>query len=192
MSIENRGSEGYENWKATEELSVENRTAKQKRWAELEAEVDEIVDGLDHPIDKGIRSSVIALKAHEFPTYQSCEGHINNEEHGEKFPWVWIAVPEPEGVDGDEQKEKEWTLENLKLQKKMMDLMNEFYKNRKTDFDSRLSFKPNGIYGAFTIKSMGAEVMELYSGNELMEKQQAYRKELAEFAEFLKDKFLDE
>ena len=83
----------------------------------MAAEVEEVTDGLGKGIDKGIKEAVIAMKAYDFPTDHSCEGHLEGE-HGLPYPWVRIYAPEPEGWQDSEEKQKEWTVENLKQQQK--------------------------------------------------------------------------
>lgn len=65
------------------------KSEKEKQWEALREKVEGIRDGLDMPVDEGIKESVIALLAHEFPTSQSCEGHLDR---GGRAPWVQIKA----------------------------------------------------------------------------------------------------
>jgi hypothetical protein len=54
-------------------------------WEEAEAFAAHLVDRLGCPIDSGIREAVVALNLLDFPTSQSCEGHLD---HGCSYPWI--------------------------------------------------------------------------------------------------------
>lgn len=164
---------------------------KQKEWDRVRGEVDAIADALGKGVDEGIKEAVIALRACGFTTDQSCEGHIGKDDHGLSFPWVQIYAPEPESWQESEQKKEEWIVENLKQQKKLMDLFEEFYQNRETPFESRLTFAAVGDFGGFRLQSFGAELTRLLSLAEKGAKLELYRKEMNEFAEFLKKKFFE-
>ena len=157
---------------------------KKFRLNKLKKRVEETTDKLGMPIDAGIKEAVIAFNVWEFPTYQSCEGHFDKK--GEAYPWVEILVPVPKGIKDNGKEEKERTLENLKHRKRMTGMLGEFYKERKTSSDAKLSFSNIGIYGGFRIQSAGAEKMPLFSGKEQKEKLKLYRKEMDDFAKFLK------
>ncbi len=187
MNIENEHpEENYSNWKAPEVSS--EKSEKQKKWEQIAAEVEQITDSLGKGVDEGIKETVIALKAYEFPTDQSCEGHMEGE-HDHPYPWMQIYAPEPEGWQEDEEKQKEWTRENLKEQQKMLDLLAEFYQSRNTPFDARITFDKVGAFGGFRIQSMGADTMQLLNKEDLAEKVKAYKQEMADFTEFLKDRY---
>jgi hypothetical protein len=72
----------------------------------------------------------------------------------------------------------------------MLELLSEFYQERKTSFEARLTFENIGAYGGFRVQSFGAEIMELLSVDEQKEKLKLYRKEIDDFTEFLKNKFI--
>mgnify|MGYP001572842599 CR=1 FL=1 len=189
MMTEDEGSENHASWKVPEKF-VE-KSEKQKRWEGLETEVEKITDRLGKGIETGIKESVIALKMYEFPTRQSCEGHPERE-HGLPYPWVEIVIPAPEGWREDQEKKNAWKRENLKEQKKMLDLLSEFYQNRDTPLDARIVFDPSGALGGFRIQSMGANTMELLSPEERSRTHQLYKKEMEDFTDFLKERFFKE
>ncbi len=170
------------------------RSGKEKRWEQERRNVEEITDKLEEGIDEGIKDTVIALRVLEFPTSGSCEGHTSGE-HGTPYPWIDICVPRPEGYEEDEEdreKRHEWNIENLKEQKRMIDLLDEFYSDRKTPFDVMISFRHIGIYGEFRLQSFGADIMELMTPEEQEEKRRQYKKELDDFAQFCKEEYLAE
>lgn len=174
---------------SSEEQKEAVKSGQEIAWEQKRAEVDKITDKLGLGVDEKIKEAVIAFRVHEFPTCQSCEGHLGEkEEHGEPFPWVHMLTPEPKGWRQSEEKKREWTIENLKQQQKMMDYLAEFYKDRETLFDARLTFKNVGAFGGFRVQSFGSEMMELLSSKEQKSKLELYRKEMDNFAQFLKDK----
>lgn len=178
-----------------EPTDKKHESDKEIIWAQKLAEVDRIVDKLGKPVDGKIKEPITAFLVNGFVTNGSCEGHIaevGEKKHGLPHPWVDVCAPEPEGWKEDEEKKKEWTLENLKQQKRMIDLLAQFYESRKTPFDARLSFSKVGRYGNFRVQSFGAETMQLLSPDEKIAKQELYRKEMDDFAQFLKEKFLSE
>lgn len=171
------------------------KSEKEEKWEKERLEVDRLADGVGYGIEEGIKEAVIALRVSGIMTDQSCEGHLNNEEEGgESFPWIRVYAPEPEGwdgSDGEEKKrmEKEWKIENLKQQKLVMDLLEEFYEKREVEFDARLNFRYVGIFGGFILQSFGGDMMELLSPEEKKEKFNLYKKEMKDFTEFLKNKY---
>lgn len=122
---------------------------KELEWERKVEEIEKITDGLGYPIDKGIQHTVAAFNLSEFPTDGSCEGHPEGD-HGEPFPWVDVC-PEPEGLLEDEALQKKWKKENLLLQKNILGLLEEFYKNRQTPLELRLMPRPIGAFGAFRV-----------------------------------------
>jgi hypothetical protein len=74
----------------------------------------------------------------------------------------------------------------------MLGLLNEFYQERKVTFEAQLSFQPIGAFGGFRIQSAGATTMSILPPEEQREKRKEYKKEIDEFAKFLRDKFFAE
>lgn len=176
------------------EEKPEENPEKMILWDQKRKETDEIKDDLNLGIDEGIKEAVTAFRIYEFPTSQSCEGHLNGK-NGEPFPWVQIYAKQPKEWKDSEGQEKEeleknWTIENLKQQQKMMNCLAEFYEGRETSFDARLVFSNIGAFGGFRVQSFGAETMKLLSPEEQGGKLRLYRKEMDAFANYLKSKFL--
>lgn len=165
---------------------------KEILWEKKRAEIEMIADRLGKGIDEKIKEAITALAVYEFPTSQSCEGHIRGEEEGEPYPWVEIDSPEPENWEKDEEKKKEWRAENLKQQKRVIDLLEEFYQTRQTAFDARLHLRNIGAFGAFRVQSAGAEIMDLLPSEEQKKKLELYRKEIDDLTAFLKEKYFSE
>ncbi|MEK7120281.1 MAG: hypothetical protein AAB824_01945 [Patescibacteria group bacterium] len=66
------------------------RDTKRARHKQTLKEITGRTDRLGMPIDKNIKSLVVALILNGFITYQSCEGHTD---HSMGAPWVDIAAP---------------------------------------------------------------------------------------------------
>lgn len=164
---------------------------KEERWQKAIELTNNIVDGLGKPIDSGIKPVVIALLANKVPTTKSCEGHphINNNTHGPSYPWVAISTPDPEGWRDNEEVQKKWKLENLQQQQRMLDYLTDFYKDRETTYGDQIRIDFGNIYGSFRIQSTSGAIMELLSPEEQQSKIAMYRKEMDDFAEFLKNKY---
>jgi hypothetical protein len=158
---------------------------RQDYWEQKREEVDHLADGLGNPIDEDIKESVVALRAHEFPTYASCDGH------GSSGPWIQVEALAPEDWRESEAKQKEWQRENLRQRDRITELLNEFYRERQTPSDIRLALERHGIFGAFRIQSAGAEAIGDLSLSERQEKYRLYKKEMDDFTEFLRMKFFN-
>ncbi len=168
--------------------------SEQLIWDEERAKVDEITDNVGLNIDEKIKDAVTAFRIRGFITSQSCEGHIRGDEkYGASFPWVEVYAPAPTGWKEakDEKKkelEREWIIKNLEQQQKMMGYLSEFYKDRQTPFDARLTFDRIGAFDGFRVQSFGARMMRLLAPEEQVRKHQLYRKEMNDFTNFLKSR----
>jgi len=182
----------------SQEQGEPSKSEKEIVWEQRQTEVNKITDRLDLGIDEKIKEAITAFRVYGFATNQSCEGHAGKEEkHGASFPWIEIYVPEPKDWQkskGQEKKqiEQEWTIENLKQQQKMMGYFEKFYRDRKTPFDTKLTFDHIGLFGGFRVQSFGAEIMKLLPPTEQHKKLELYRKEMDDFTKFLKDKYFSE
>ncbi len=179
-----------------EEFPKQEKSEKEIAWEQGRSEVDKIADKLGLGVDDKIKEAVTSFRILGFATSASCEGHIGeiNDEgrtHGVPYPWIDLYTPEPKGWKESEKKKNEWAVENYTQQQKMMNLLEEFYKDRETQFDARLTFKGIGTYGGFRIQSFGADMMRtLLTIEEQSEKLELYRKEMNDFTSFLKNKYL--
>ena len=187
MSIDQPGFE-------PEPMNQEAKSKKELAWDQKRAEVDTIGDGIGTGIDEKVKEPVTALLMYGFSTEASCAGHLSLEDgddHGESYPWIRIDSPEPAGWEENEEKQLEWKTANLKQQKKMMDLLTEFYAKQKTPFnDAQLAFDRVGAFGGFCLQSFAAEMTMLLSPEEKLVKLELYRKEMNDFTNFLKEKYL--
>ena len=120
------------------------KSEKEIAWDKRREEVDKITDRLGLGIDEKIKESVAAFLVHEFTTSQSCEGHTGEE----KKAWSFFSLGrslcsrtermERNKGRKEKQLDREWTIENLKQQQKMMDFFAEFYQGRETPFDTKV------------------------------------------------------
>lgn len=166
--------------------SKEAENEKEKRWFELKAEVELIVDGLGKGIDDGIKEGVTALMALDFPTDGSCDGH------GISGPWVDVYAPEPDGWRESEEKRQEWREANTKERIKMDKLLEEFYKNREVPNEVMLILEKRG-FEAFRLQSNGYEDLVYASKHkeQSQEKAKKFKEEMDKFIEFLKEKYFN-
>ncbi len=63
--------------------------SKKKEWEKRLMELENVVDGLGHPIEEGIKEGVVALNMLGFSTSGSCEGH---DDWGLPTPWVQMET----------------------------------------------------------------------------------------------------
>lgn len=81
------------------ESQPESNEAKEKQalWNRTIEELDRVADKLGKPIDAGIKETVAAFIVNEFPTYGSCEGHVE-ERFDKKIklrPYIAVGLDEP-------------------------------------------------------------------------------------------------
>jgi len=157
-------------------------------WAKAEEEVNNIIDGLGLGIDNNIKGVVASFRVHGFPTTGSCEGHPDDKEHGNDYPWIEICADEPDGWRESEVVQNQWRAENLRQRSRVEELLVEFYGSRSTS-NSKLILINKGIYGAFRIQGSSIE------GKSLEDPEEQHKRQLDEmnaFSDFLKEKFLSE
>ena len=183
---EHSPKEEYANWKAPDAVT-ERADEKQKRWDEITAEIETIGDGRGHGIDEGIKKPIIGLMSFDFPTSQSCEGHL--DQSGTPFPWVQIMADEPEQYDHPPETNPKWIALNQIQRDKMVLLLEEFYTNRNTTPDAKIIMDDIGNYGTFRLQSQGGSEIEDLPKSGLVDKYSLYVSEMEDFGAFLKEKF---
>jgi hypothetical protein len=161
--------------------SIARQEEKRKEWEQYASDAAEIKDNLGKGIDSGIFDTVVALKALDISTTASCEGHL---EHGLAFPWIDVEAPAPEGWREDEEKKEEWKEANLAQRAKIENILTDYYSNRNVATGVKLKIVDRGIFGAFRIQSEGAL-------DEDKEIRPEFKKEMADFTQFLKSKFFN-
>ena len=106
--------------------------------------VDRIVDGLDEPVDKGIKDTVIAMLANGFHTFMSCEGA-----HPRKYlpfgnvmrrslpgPWISFGCPNlfvacPDMKVRRRKPTDDDVKHGLEICDRLQNLLNQFYTHHK-------------------------------------------------------------
>lgn len=169
----------------------EQPNEKEQRLVEIRAKVDKITDALGHPIDEGIKDSVVAMLAHDFPSDGSCEGHLTEDENGRKFlyPSVDICAPVEDGWRDDEKIQDQWRKDNAVQRDKMKELLDEFYADREVDDEYRLVMHPRGIFNAFNMTNARGVDQELKPGDDEEEVLARSRQEMEDFTKFLMEKY---
>lgn len=179
---------------------------KEKIWQKEKEKLGKIADNLGMPIDEGIKDAIVGLKLLGFETDGSCEGHINQE--GVGGPWVDLTSEEIKALEPEREKIFEESLvkgesdlneearrrvdeidaKKLKIQARAINLLAEFYANRKSIYDVMIIVAPiiNG-----RIQCMGTDVANILPKKEQKKKLKEYRQEFNNFTEFLKDKFFE-
>lgn len=70
---------------------------KQSLWDRIIEQLDHVADKLGKPIDAHIKETVAAFMANEFPTYGSCEGHVEEcfDKKIKLRPYIAVGLDEP-------------------------------------------------------------------------------------------------
>lgn len=190
------------------------RTVKEQQWATKKAEIYQITDRLEHPIDEGIKDAIIALNLLDVKTDGSCEGHPNWATGG---PYIDVEVPRNEaleaqvreaydrassadsGHNSEEDISKLWD-ENRRLNlevrrpaideaRKLMGFLGEFYDGRQTPYDRMLTLEELG--GEIRIQSKGVMLQSTAPEDVRAAKLAEYQAEMGDFTAFLKGKFFE-
>lgn len=154
-------------------------TEKQNTWDRIKVKVDRTCDALKMPIDEGIKETVIVLNALGFKTSGSCEGHLDR---ALPCPWVMFSLegsqPQTPGTSASHAF-------------RMIDLLEEFYENRKPLKYSRISIRPIGT-GYFRIESdVNGYAKDIKTEDPALYETIHHNSvsEMKDFTEFLKKKF---
>lgn len=75
----------------------QKKLEKETLWQKAAKEVDKLKDRISHPVDEGIKETLVALHLLGVNTSGSCEGHLD---HGRLSPWI-------ETIETEEVKELE-------------------------------------------------------------------------------------
>ncbi len=171
------------------------REEKERELQRIRERVAEIKDALDEPVDEGIKEAVIMLNAMGLRTISSCEGHPERprpEGKGPSFaPWIDVGPEEPDKPDWteDEGLREKIHKESVEYQRKAMGLLGEFYEDRRVPYDAMLGFA-YGLGYWFRVESHGSEFIENLPEEKQLEKIKLYRKEMDDFTEFLRQRYL--
>ncbi len=201
MSIEHNHNEQESEWEAPD--STKELTEKEGLWRQFAEEIDKIRDRLGKKVDEGIKEALIGLRAFDIHTTQSCEGHENWATGG---PYIDVESPKnkelnerfreliEKDVDRDEDEEfanlkKEITKNNLEERKKLIALLDEFYKGRDVSFEVRLMID-SMAGGRSRLENQGVDMQQIEDDMEKKkERLKAFQEEMRSFQEFIKSKF---
>jgi hypothetical protein len=131
--------------------SFEEHEVLPKSLPQAKEQVNQLVDGLNKPIDEGIKRVVAALRLVGFHTTASCEGHMN---WGLPYPWVQV------------NNDREFTLRDTAEQQAMRALVDECFKGR---FFPPVQVTPMGIYGGFRLMPYASITEDGYKDEKLRE-----------------------
>lgn len=165
---------------------------REKNLDTIRKKLEKVTDVVGHPIEQGIKETVVMFNAFELPTTQSCEGHIDShteEYHPAMAPWVEIYPEEPKQenwFDNDELRIKVETESDGYLAK-VTSLLDEFYRNQKVPDDVKLTASP--IAYGFRVQSSGLESLKDPGDENQREKAKRYKEEMERFTAFLRNKF---
>jgi hypothetical protein len=176
------------------------KAAAKTDWRQTARKVAALVSGVEVPLDRGIKDTVIVLNALGYKTIGSCAGHLD---HGTGGPWVHLAVDDADILDTRlrskrpkvSRVERFWIanrvrhVSNSQL-RGLRHLVNDFYKGRRVRPDVKIRvYNPAG--GFVILESRGVnnllwrDLLEpRYSAKNL----HAYQAEMKDLTKFLKTK----
>lgn len=179
------------------ERFIENRKEKDKKWDDLKEIIDALADKLGKGVDESIKETIVALKLLGIHTTASCEGHLD---HGTFAPYIDIeatdALEKEKLLDSMsnaaeiEAAKKEIRHANLKERWKLIQLLDEFYTDRQSPFDKRLTIN-KGPFGRSRLESLGAALQIITDLPLKSQRLLQYQQEMKAFSEFLKEKYFN-
>lgn len=150
---------------------------------EAYAAAKRLTDRMGLRVDRQIFDSVVALKAHQFNTTGSCGGHLRR---GVSAPWIDIGVvpsaqlPKNTGI---------LHRSNLNAQKRMIALLNKFYRAHIASNDMRIILIPVGIFGGFRVANQAADIQQLLPEHSKRRRLKRFQQEFHSFAKFLENSY---
>jgi hypothetical protein len=186
---------------------------KEEYWNAVDQGMDDVGDALGKKIDPGIRKTVVALNVIGLPPQMSCEGHLDR---GCPHPWIDIGEPdEPEryksGTKQETDEYKKWRATNKELRGMAEKLLEEFYSGRKVAEEKKIDIEDaaggrfrlqNGAnlflgekeYGIKKkkISKLAKDLTDAERERLKTEYLPALQTEMDAFAEFMKNKFLED
>lgn len=171
---------------------MEETKPKEVQIEEIRFNVEKMCDKLGMPIDEGVKDAVVYLKALDFPTSSSCEGHLVDDEGNDlpRSPYVEVYPEEPEEVDWPDIPEiqQEMSAKAAELKERAQSLLDDFYA-AEADVDPDAMLTLWQIAYGWRFEPVGTEALDHLSATDaeaLLKKQQ---EEMQRFAEFLEKKF---
>ena len=174
---------------------------KRDKWDAATQKTEKITDAIGKEIDPGIKESVIGLLAHDFPTDQSCEGHLRKG--AIPNPWVRVGVEIPKEAFKDfhekttiEEAKKmlaQYIEQNRQIRERLVPLIEKFNEGRDVDPQIKLEAAIFNMYDHSVIQPVGAEEFEKVTDEKERGRiLELSRKEMNDFAAFLKEEFFSQ
>jgi hypothetical protein len=144
-------------------------------------------------IDSEIFDVVLGLNAFDMPTQTSCAGHGNKKW---TYPFVDIYTDNqhikyndysPESIKRKEKLIKK----NIAIQARLIQLLKEFYKNRKSIFEYMITPHTVIDWGEIRLKSIGADTLQNMTETQRTTELTKYQNEMHQFGAFLLKKYTD-
>jgi len=150
---------------------------------------EKIISGVDFQgphIDKDILELVTTLNYLNIPTIASCQGHP--EKKGNFSPFISISYNH-EGLNlRDREVFLDFKESNMKLEIKILNYLQEFYKNRTTDYQNQIIYNIMNLH-TLRLKIFSGGISYLTTNKEERKQLHAiYKKEFDDFTQFLKTK----
>lgn len=174
--------------------------ASKKAWQAAKAQVDTLIEGVEIPLDQGIKDTVIVLNLLGYKTIGSCQGHLD---HGTGGPWLHLSIDDAENL-GEKLRGKRKNFTRLERRfisgrvkhvsnaqlRRLRRLVDEFYKGRKVRADVKIRvYNPAG--GFAIIESRGVNNLlwrDLLEPRFSAKNLKAYQAEMKALTKFLKTK----
>ena len=156
----------------------------------IKQEVLKLRDGNKQPIDPDIFDLIVGLRAFGVPTQYSCAGH---KEKNESFPYIDIYKDDSH-ISYDDYSPKmtrikeKWIKENITAQSKLIDLLTEFYKNRKVEYKYQISLHTVIDWSWARLKCIGSDLLQNMPSETFKKELLIYQKEMRMFGNFLIEK----
>jgi hypothetical protein len=143
------------------------------------------------PIDPDIFDLLVGLRAFNIPTQGSCFGH---KERAWTFPFADIRANDSHILYDDYSKKmvkikKTWIRENVAIQKKLIDLLTEFYNTRKVEYKYRISLHTMIDWAWVRLKCTGADLLLDMPLKTFKKELLIYQNEMKTFGSFLINKY---
>lgn len=183
---------------------------KEQRWEEMQKHVEGIRGREHNPVGEPVKQAVTGLNLFGVRTIFSGEGRMEDFRRA-TAPFIDIESPEspilskeyeernkdngyssfPEGHSSAEETQKLIAQKNLEERTKLIPLLDEFYKERRSSYDAMLtieSLKDNVNH----VTNQGARLQELNDDDTRKKNLERYQDEMRAFGEFLKKKYFEE
>jgi hypothetical protein len=142
-------------------------------------------------IDPGILELVVGLRAFNIPTQYSCAGH-----KGRNGTFPYIDIHEDDAVifyDDYSTRmikiKKDWIKKNVAIQRKLINLLTEFYKNRKVEYKYQISLHTMIDWAWLRLKSIGSDLLKDMPVKAFQKELLIYQNEMKMFGYFLIEKY---